>query len=60
MANDSTIGIGVLLLLLVLLFCCCICGFLAKVCFLGVQCVFGVFSWCRCVFCYVWWEVVGC
>ena len=64
MANDSTIGVGFLFItpsLVVLLLYMWVFGegvfSWHSVCF---QCVFSVFSWHRCVFCYVWWEVVGC
>ena len=53
MANNSTIGVGFLFITPVLLFCCFVVTyevFWAKVCFLGILRVFGVFSLCRCVF----------
>ena len=61
MANDSTIGVGFLFITPSVVVLLLYMWFLwVKVCFLGILCVFGVFSWHRCFSCYVWWEMVGC
>ena len=49
MANDSTIGVGFLFITpIVVVLLLHMCFFWANVCFLGVLCVFGAFSWHRC------------
>ena len=51
MANDSTIGVGFLLITpCVVVLLLHMWFFWVKVCFLGILCVFGTFSWCMCVF----------